>query len=138
MNHVPSSPHEPARRVLFRPEEYRELTHGDQELLATAYEKALEAVWLNVTPKGFSACSLEHNDYAGSDENYRSVWARDGAITAIWTLDLEDDAIRAAQVATFDTLMAKQAPNGQIRRMCGSTPGSPSTWAWEGSPRLTA
>ena len=114
MDYTPSSSHEPARRVLFRPEEYRELTHDDRVFLETAYEKAREAVLLNVTPKGFSACSLEHNDYAGSDENYRSVWARDGAITTIWTLDIDDPKVRTAQVATFDTLMAKQAPNGQI------------------------
>ena len=114
MNPLPPNSSEPARRVLFRPKEYRELTGDDQEFLATAYEQALAAVKLNITPKGFSACSLEHNEYAGSDENYRSVWARDGAITAIWTLDLDDEEIRAAQVSTFDTLMSKQAPNGQI------------------------
>ena len=60
MNPLPPNSSEPARRVLFRPKEYRELTGDDQEFLATAYEQALAAVKLNITPKGFSACSLEH------------------------------------------------------------------------------
>lgn len=104
----------PVRKVLFRPEEHRELTVEDQGMLQIAYEKALEALRLNITPKGFSACSLEHNESYGTDVNYRSVWARDGAITAIWTLDLDEPEVRAAQIATFETLLERQSPTGQI------------------------
>lgn len=101
-------------KILFRPEDYRALSEAERELLAEGYLKAIEVVRKNVTPKGFSACSLVDNSVQGTDANYRSVWARDGALTALWTLDLEDEDIRDAQVATFETLLSKQAPNGQI------------------------
>lgn len=101
-------------RVLFRPEEYRELTSQEQAHLKVAYEKAVDALNKNVTEIGFSACSLDDNESYGTDVNYRSIWARDGAITAIWTLDLDDPKIRAAQAATFETLLARQSPTGQI------------------------
>ena len=101
-------------RVLFRPEEYRELSKKEQQHLALAYEKAIEALRRNITDKGFSAASLEDNEVYGTDVNYRSIWARDGGITVIWTLDLEDEDIRRAQVATFDTLLQCQSPTGQI------------------------
>lgn len=101
-------------KILFRPEEYRSLNQSERDLLAEGYLRAIDAVRKNVTPLGFSACSLADNSVYGTDANYRSVWARDGAITALWTLDLEDEDIRQAQVDTFDTLISKQAPNGQI------------------------
>jgi glycogen debranching enzyme len=101
-------------KILFRPEEYRALSEAERELLAEGYLKAIDVVRRNITPRGFSACSLAHNSVYGTDENYRSVWARDGAITALWTLDLEDEDIRQAQTDTFDTLLSKQSPNGQI------------------------
>ncbi len=102
------------KRVLFRPEELQELSQEEQQFLRTGYEKALEALRKNLTPSGFSACSLADNESYGTDINYRSVWARDGAITTIWTLDLDDEDIRAAQAATFRTLLDCQAPTGQI------------------------
>ena len=101
-------------RILFRPEEYRALSKAEHELLAEGYLKAIEVVRKNITKRGFSACSLADNSVYGTDENYRSVWARDGALTALWTLDLEDEDIRQAQTDTFETLLSKQAPNGQI------------------------
>ncbi len=101
-------------RILFRPEEYRALNESERELLAEGYLQAISVVRKNVTPKGFSACSLADNAVYGTDENYRSVWARDGALTALWTLDLEDEDIRQAQMDTFETLLSKQGPNGQI------------------------
>lgn len=101
-------------KILFRPEEYRALSKAEHELLAEGYLKAIEVVRKNITKLGFSACSLADNAVYGTDENYRSVWARDGALTALWTLDLEDEDIRQAQTDTFETLLSKQAPNGQI------------------------
>jgi glycogen debranching enzyme len=102
------------KQPLFRPHEYRELSEEERELLQTAYEKALDVIRMNVTPRGFSACSLEHNAVYGTDVNYRSVWARDGAMTIIWTLDLDDEEIRQAQKQTLETLFAHQSPPGQI------------------------
>jgi glycogen debranching enzyme len=101
-------------KILFRPEEYRALSDTERQLLAEGYLRAIEVVRKNVTPKGFSACSLTDNVVYGTDANYRSVWARDGAITALWTIDLEDEDIRQAQIDTFDTLLLRQGPNGQI------------------------
>ena len=50
----------------------------------------------------------------GTDANYRSVWTRDGAKTLIWTLDLEDEEIRACQAQTLRTILSHQAPAGQL------------------------
>jgi GH15 family glucan-1,4-alpha-glucosidase len=103
-----------AKRILFDPSEYRELTSEDQALLQLGYQRALDALRRNITPKGFSACSLNDNRVYGTDSNYRAVWARDGAKTTIWTLDLEDDDIRACQVQTLRTILEHQAPAGQL------------------------
>ncbi len=103
-----------AKRILFDPSEYRELTPEDQGLLQLGYQRALEALRKNITPKGFSACSLNDNRVYGTDSNYRSVWARDGALTTIWSLDLEDDDFRECQVQTLRTILDHQAPAGQL------------------------
>ena len=102
------------RKILFRPHEYRELTSEDQSLLQLAYHKAIEALMKCITPKGFSACSLTDNQVYGTDKNYRSVWARDGAKTVIWSLDLDDADINRCQVQTLRTILDHQAPTGII------------------------
>lgn len=99
---------------MFQPEEYRDLNFEEQGLLSVAYRKACEALRKNITPKGFSACSLNDNEVYGTDANYRSVWARDGAMTVIWSLDLDDEEMRACQKQTLRTLFAHQTPTGQI------------------------
>ncbi len=103
-----------AKRILFDPSEYRELSADEQEFLQLGYQKALDALRKNLTPKGFSACSLADNQVYGTDVNYRSVWARDGAKTLIWTLDLDDEDIRACQAQTLRTILSHQAPAGQL------------------------
>lgn len=93
----------------------QEADETEMALIREGYEKAIEAIRYNVTPMGFSACSLAHNQSRGTDENYRSVWARDGAITIIGTIPLRNDPeIRACQKATFTTLLQHISPNGQI------------------------
>lgn len=67
-----------------------------------------------MTPSGFSACSLNDNEVTGTDVNYRSVWARDGSITIVGSIDLEDPDIRAAQRQTLQTLLDNVAANGQV------------------------
>ena len=104
----------PPRRPLFQSSEDATLSAGERGLLQTGYEKAVDAVRRNVTPAGFSACSLEDNTVYGTDVNYRSVWARDGAKTICWTLDLEDEDIDACQRATLDTLLENMSENGQV------------------------
>jgi glycogen debranching enzyme len=102
------------KRILFHPDEYRDLTDEECELLAQGYERAIDTVRRNITPLGFSACSVADNEVSGTDVNYRSVWARDGAITTTWTLGLEDEQIRLCQAATLRTLLEHQSPTGQI------------------------
>lgn len=84
-------------------------------LIRMAYEKAVEALKKNITPLGFSACSIEDNVPNGTDENYHSVWARDSAITVIGSLSLTDDPeIHECQRQTFRTLFEHTSQNGQI------------------------
>jgi len=104
-------------RIRFKPHEYRELSDAERDLLAEGYQRALETIRKNITEKGFSACSLEDNDVHGTDVNYRSVWARDGALTTIYTLDLDEEDepdIRLCQRQTLATLWRHQSPTGQV------------------------
>ncbi|QYM78220.1 HAD-IIB family hydrolase [Horticoccus luteus] len=103
-----------AFKMLFTGTRLGSLGPDDQAFLRLAYEKALAALRRNITPLGFSACSLADNTVTGTDANYRSVWARDGSITLINTLDVDDDDIRSAGRRTLDTLLRAIAVNGQI------------------------
>lgn len=101
-------------RQLFQGTRLGSLTSDEREFVRTGYARALAALKRNITPLGFSACSLADNKVTGTDANYRSVWARDGAITIWCTLRVDDPEVRAAQVQTFETLLNATAPNGQI------------------------
>lgn len=84
-------------------------------LIECGYKKAIEALKKNITPLGFSACSIEDNVPNGTDENYHSVWARDSAITIIGSLSLiHDEEIHRCQRQTFVTLFEHISQNGQI------------------------
>ena len=96
------------RRILFDPSEYRDLSDEEQKLLQVAYHKALDALQRNITPFGFTACSLDDNKVYGTDANYRAIWARDGAKTVIWTLDLDNDEIAACRRATLRTIAIRR------------------------------
>lgn len=104
----------PSFRQLFTGTHLGSLTDADRELLRTGYARALAALKKNITPLGFSACSLADNTVTGTDANYRSVWARDGSITIWSTLLVDDPEIRAAQVRTFETLLNAVSVHGQI------------------------
>jgi sucrose-6-phosphatase len=102
-------------RLLFHDARFAALSADDCAFLRTAYSQALVALRKNITPMGFSACSLDDNVVTGTDVNYRSVWARDGSFTLIHTLDLIDEPdIRACQLATLETLLGAITPSGQI------------------------
>ena len=105
---------DPTLRMLFTEAALGSLTSSERELITTGYHKALVALRKNITPLGFSACSLEDNEVTGTDVNYRSVWARDGSITIVATMDLADPDIRAAQKTTLRTLFDQLSPHGQI------------------------
>ncbi|GAB1858665.1 hypothetical protein MHTCC0001_35050 [Flavobacteriaceae bacterium MHTCC 0001] len=84
-------------------------------LIKEGYVKAIEALKKNITPLGFSACSIDDNVAHGTDENYYSVWARDGAITVIGSLPLaHDEDIHNCQRQTLETLLEHISRNGQI------------------------
>jgi len=104
----------PGFRMLFTGTRLGSLEPGEKEFLKIAYEKALVALRKNITPLGFSACSLADNTVTGTDANYRSVWARDGSITIINSLYLEDADIRACQRHTLETLLNAASPTGQL------------------------
>ncbi|AXP79515.1 Mannosylfructose-phosphate phosphatase [Mariniflexile rhizosphaerae] len=93
--------------------------HEDEDekiaLIREGYDKAIEALRKNITPLGFSACSMKDNVPNGTDENYHSVWARDGAITVIGSLPLlHDKEIHKCQRQTLLTLMEHISRSGQI------------------------
>lgn len=92
------------------------LTAEQFELIRQGYHKAIEALKKTITPLGFSACSLTDNETIGTDENYYSVWARDGAITLIGSLPLltQDEEIHQCQRQTLITLLSHISPNGQL------------------------
>ncbi len=101
-------------KMLFTGTKLGGLTKDEMAFIHTAYERAIDALRRNITPLGFSACSLEDNTVTGTDANYRSVWGRDGAITVINALDLEDEDIRACSRRTLETLLGAISPTGQI------------------------
>ena len=111
---IPAGEMDPTLRMLFSDAALGSLTSGERELISTGYRQALVAIHKNITPLGFSACSLADNEVTGTDINYRSVWARDGAITISGTIDLPEPEVRAAQEATLRTLFDRLAPNGQV------------------------
>ena len=121
---IPSAPSPrglpPARETgewqatLFRQESLKALTAEERALIATGYERALDALRRNITPMGFSACSLADNTVTGTDANYRSVWARDGCFTVVQTAEMDDPDIREAQRHTLRTLLDAVSVNGQV------------------------
>lgn len=90
--------------------------NGKIALIREGYKKAIEALKRNITPLGFSACSIKDNVANGTDENYYSVWARDGAITVIGALPLihDDKEIHKCARQTLITLFEHISRNGQI------------------------
>ncbi|MFU8893868.1 MAG: HAD-IIB family hydrolase [Luteolibacter sp.] len=97
---------------LFTP---RVRTAGSEStFIQTAYEKALESLERCITPVGFSACSIGDNDVTGTDENYNSVWGRDGAMAITGSLATHDDRFRDCQRNTLRTLLGHLAENGQV------------------------
>lgn len=100
--------------MLFGPESLRSLSPEDRTLIATGYEKALEALRKNITPLGFSACSLSDNTVTGTDINYRSIWARDGCFTVVQTIEMDDPDLREAQLRTLRTLLDATSITGQV------------------------
>ena len=81
-------------------------------LLDQAFDKAKEVLRLNVTDRGFTACSARHDDDPQS--NYRSVWARDASITALWSLPLRDDEFTGCVKRSLETILNAQTRDGHL------------------------
>jgi len=87
---------------------------SEASFIETAYTKAIESLERCITPKGFSACSIADNDVTGVDENYNSVWGRDGAMAITGSLAVPDDRFRECQRQTLRTLLEHLSPAGQV------------------------
>ncbi len=81
-------------------------------IIDKAFEKAIEALHLCITHKGFSACSLSH-DYE-LHTNYCCIWARDSSLTTIWTLPLNDPKLIEASKLSLETLLGAQTNTGVL------------------------
>lgn len=81
-------------------------------MLDDAFERAREVLRMNVTPRGFSACSIAHDEQPTS--NYRSVWARDSAMTMMWALPLQDAELTACGRQSLETILNSQTEDGHL------------------------
>ncbi len=104
----------PSIRGVVRSETFNQLDDNQVDYIETAYSRAVDALKKNITAHGFSACSLEYNSFEATDANYKSIWARDGAITVMNSLSLEDEEIEHAQRRTLDTLLENVKKSGQV------------------------
>ncbi len=81
-------------------------------LIDEAFEKAREVLRMNVTDRGFSACSVAHE--VDPTSNYRSVWARDAAMTLMWSLPLRDAELTGCARRSLETILRAQTPDGHL------------------------
>lgn len=92
-------------------------------LIDQAFEKAQEVLRMNVTARGFSACSIGHDAEPGS--NYRSVWARDSAMTLTWALPLRDRTLNECARLSLETILDNQTREGHIPNYVDVATGQP-------------
>lgn len=105
---------DPVLHNVLRSDSFKALSSDQSDYINTAYKEAVEVLKRNITPIGFSACSLNDNTFETTDENYRSIWARDGSITVINSLSVDDPDIRRCQRATLQTLLEHTSTRGQV------------------------
>jgi len=105
---------DPEMRRLLGGETEGELTDADRALIAEGYRQALDCLRRNLTPRGFSACSLDDNEVTGTDVNYRSVWGRDAAITILGSLCTDQPDIVEGARLSLETLLGATTPDGQV------------------------
>ncbi len=92
-------------------------------MLDDAFAKAVEVLRMNVTDRGFSACSIQHDEDPNS--NYRSVWARDSAITAMWSLPLRDSELTQCARQSLETILSCQSRDGHLPNYVDVASGKP-------------
>ncbi|RKX77055.1 MAG: glycogen debranching protein [Spirochaetes bacterium] len=113
-NEVQHKSYDPSLRHVLRTSLFESLNQEELTFIEEAYNKAIEALKKNITPLGFSACSLKDNRFHSTDQNYKSVWARDGAITVIGSLSIDDPEIKKCQQETLLTLLRNVSPYGLV------------------------
>jgi len=90
------------------------ISDEERNLITEGYRQALLCIRRNLTPRGFSACSLDHNEVVGTDANYRSVWGRDAAITILGTLCTDQPDIIDGARRSLETLLSATTSDGQV------------------------
>lgn len=93
------------------------------QLIDEAFQRAQDVLRMNVTPRGFSACSIQHDVDALS--NYRSIWARDAAMTAMWSLPLHDAELTECARQSFETILTAQTRDGLLPNYVDAVSGKP-------------
>jgi len=93
------------------------------KLIDEAFEKAKDVLRLNCTERGFSACSMTYDDDPAS--NYRSVWARDAAMTLMWALPLDDAELTECGRRSLETILGAQSPDGHLPNYVDVKSGRP-------------
>jgi glycogen debranching enzyme len=111
---VPASSEDALISALAELQLFGGVTATAPDICDTAYWAALETLHRNITELGFTAASLVDNPLSSHDANYAAVWARDGVITGLWTLCLNDPDLLEAFRRTVRVLAKHQAPSGQI------------------------
>jgi sucrose-6-phosphatase len=104
----------PGLRHVLKTEQVGTLEPEQFNLIEQAHQKAIEAIFKNITPMGFSACSIMDNAFRNTDQNYKSVWARDGAITVMGTITIDIPEIRECQQKTLETLLRHVSSHGLV------------------------
>jgi glycogen debranching enzyme len=92
-------------------------------LVDLAFKHAKVVLQKNVTERGFSACSVADVDDPNS--NYRSVWARDAAMTALWCLPLQDAELTECGRQSLQTILDAQSPGGHLPNYVELATGRP-------------
>jgi glycogen debranching enzyme len=92
-------------------------------LIDEGFARAVEVLRMNVTEKGFSACSLQHDEDPSS--NYRSVWARDSAMTSMWVLPLRDAEFTECARRSLETILDAQTEDGHLPNYVEIASGKP-------------
>lgn len=92
-------------------------------LIDEAFEKAKEVLRMNVTDRGFTACSMAHDEDEPS--NYHSVWARDAATTLTWCLPLGDAELTQCGRRSLETILNAQSRDGHLPNYVEVATGKP-------------
>jgi sucrose-6-phosphatase len=100
--------------LLLSHEAQQQISDDERSLILEGYVQALACLRRNLTPRGFSACSLDDNEVTGTDINYRSVWGRDAAVTILGALCTNEPDIIAGARCSLETLLTATTADGQV------------------------